>query len=634
MNLRLKTLMVVGICLTISAVANFFVINMFVYPKFIQLEREAAQKDAQRAVEALSSELKQIELTSWDYSTWDETYNFVKGDHSGNYAEVNLRPESLKNVRMDIVEIYDSKQRAIYSGGYDKSVEGAEPKSYNWHFADIVRVPNLGTLDSESLVAIGLVPSPDGLLMYAARPILMSDGSGPSVGVFFFGRFLDEALVRSIKESIKVDVELADLETMRKSLGIEHMARIADREAPVVLDSSGDSRLVTYWLLRDYGGEAVAALRTYTERDVSKSGRNVVLASVAGVGVAGLVVMGAIAVLLQWLLVGPLVRLTQHVVRIAHSGDLGQRVSLHRGDEIGTLSREFDRMLSRLAEARDQLLEQSYQSGLAEMASGVLHNLRNQLMPINMRLGRLRDMVLTSQGKLDQALDELKRKRGDPERVGKLANYVGLAIQDIVRRQDGVREQFSDVAQDLSRIEEILHELDRFSHATAQLEAVPLGELVEQTIRLLPEFPGLQVRINVDPGLRSRHYVLSIGFMLKHVLHNLFVNAFEAIIAAGKGQGTIEVSVANKTVDGLAMVDLQIVDDGIGIAPENIQEIFVRGFTTKKRSGRRGTGLHWCANRVIAMGGKVYAESPGLNAGATLHVLLPLATVASPVAAQ
>ena len=103
MNLRLKTLMVVGICLAISAVANFFVINMFVYPKFMQLEREAAKKDAQRAVEALSSELKQIELTSWDYSTWDETYNFVTGNHAGNYAEVNLRPESLKNVRMDVV---------------------------------------------------------------------------------------------------------------------------------------------------------------------------------------------------------------------------------------------------------------------------------------------------------------------------------------------------------------------------------------------------------------------------------------------------------------------------------------------------------------------------------------------------
>ena len=47
------------------------------------------------------------------------------------------------------------------------------------------------------------------------------------------------------------------------------------------------------------------------------------------------------------------------------------------------------------------------------------------------------------------------------------------------------------------------------------------------------------------------------------------------------------------------------------------------GFTTKIGE-RRGTGLHWCANSVNAMGGKLFARSPGLNQGATLHLILPL----------
>ena len=82
------------------------------------------------------------------------------------------------------------------------------------------------------------------------------------------------------------------------------------------------------------------------------------------------------------------------------------------------------------------------------------------------------------------------------------------------------------------------------------------------------------------------------------------------------------------------MVDLQVRDDGIGIAQENLQEIFVRGFTTKRKGGVAAPDLHWCANRVTAMGGKLYAESPGLNRGATFHVLLPLAAAAPAVAAQ
>jgi signal transduction histidine kinase len=462
----------------------------------------------------------------------------------------------------------------------------------------------------------------------------MSDGSGPSVGAFFFGRFLDNELIKSVRDRIKVDIELTDLETMRGSLGQDEFKRVLENDVPVISDLISNDRLVTYWPIRDYSGQVIAALRVYTERDVSMSGRDVVIASVIGLGVAGIFVMAAIAALLQWLLVGPLIRLTQHVVGIGRSGDLGQRVSLDRNDEIGTLSQEFDRMLGRLAEARDQLLEQSYKSGIAEMASGVLHNMRNQLMPVNMRLGRLRESVARpSQGKLEKALDEIKRKHADPDRVEKLTNYVTLAIRDLVRRQDSFRQQLADVSHDLSRIEEILHELDRFSHARAQLEAVSLGELVDQTIGLLPEFPDLQVGIRVDPMLRRRHDVMSIGFMLKHVLHNLFINAFEAIMATGKHVGTIEVALAFKTVDGLAMADLQVRDDGIGIAHENIREIFVRGFTTKQKGGRRGTGLHWCANRVAAMGGKLYAESSGIDQGATFHVLLPLAA-APPIAAQ
>ena len=130
-------------------------------------------------------------------------------------------------------------------------------------------------------------------------------------------------------------------------------------------------------------------LKSQIHRDITASGRRVVLASMVGIAVTGLIVMAALALILQWLLIGPLVELTQQIVAIGRKGNLVQRVALTRGDEIGILSREFDRMLDRLTEARDRLLERSYHSGLAEMASGVLHNLRNHLTPLSMRVGRL-----------------------------------------------------------------------------------------------------------------------------------------------------------------------------------------------------------------------------------------------------
>jgi signal transduction histidine kinase len=340
-----------------------------------------------------------------------------------------------------------------------------------------------------------------------------------------------------------------------------------------------------------------------------------------------ILVMGVLAALLQWVLVGPLVKLTQHVVEIGADAALGRRVGLKRRDEIGILGREFDRMLASLAEARDRLLDHTYQSGIAHMASGVLHNLRNQLMPAMTRLERLREQV-AERGKqqLDAALDQFASEQTPPERKAKIAAYIALSVQDARDRQKGVAEELSAISRDLVRVEDVLGELDRFSRVRTTINAVCLSTCVEETIAAVPSFPDVAVDIKVDPQLASQAPVASSSFILRHVLQNLIVNAIEAIGAAGKSEGTIEIKAAMKRIESEDYVDLMIKDDGIGIAAEHLSEIFKRGYTTKK--DQRGTGLHWCANSVSAMSGRIFAESAGCHQGATLHVLLRVADVA------
>jgi len=70
------------------------------------------------------------------------------------------------------------------------------------------------------------------------------------------------------------------------------------------------------------------------------------------------------------------------------------------------------------------------------------------------------------------------------------------------------------------------------------------------------------------------------------------------------------------------MIELTIRDDGEGIAPDDLHRIFDRGFTTK-RKGAWGIGLHWCANTMVAMNGRLYAESEGIGHGACFHLLFP-----------
>ncbi|QLH39533.1 MAG: HAMP domain-containing histidine kinase [Defluviicoccus sp.] len=396
-------------------------------------------------------------------------------------------------------------------------------------------------------------------------------------------------------------------------------------ETPVVTRDAQGDRLLTYSVLNDFMGAPVLVLRSTRARNISAIGRRVLLASMAGIAVSAMLVMGVTVLLLRWLLIKPLETFTDQVVDIGRTGELGQRVALERNDEIGTLSREFGKMLERLANARDQSLERSYNTGLAEMAVGVLHNLRNHITPLSMQVGRFREHLLRFPGaNVSLAYEELTTRCPDAERKQKLDQYIKLSLQDCRLRNEQIVQWLQRVSDDLRHLDSTLSELERFGKSSNQYTPILVSKVVEEVIAQLPDCSVSNTSIEISCHLGSNVAVLSTPFILKHILHNLLVNACEAIVAANRPQGRIEVVQILETSGDRNRVDLQVRDNGIGIAPDQLNTVFTRGFSTKIGE-RRGTGLHWCANSVAKMGGELFATSPGIDRGAVLHLLLPLA---------
>jgi sensor histidine kinase regulating citrate/malate metabolism len=71
------------------------------------------------------------------------------------------------------------------------------------------------------------------------------------------------------------------------------------------------------------------------------------------------------------------------------------------------------------------------------------------------------------------------------------------------------------------------------------------------------------------------------------------------------------------------MLTLRFEDDGVGIRDEDLTRIFEKGFSTKPGDTNQGIGLHWCANAINAIGGRIRAER-AVSGGAILHVTVPL----------
>jgi two-component system, NtrC family, sensor kinase len=112
--------------------------------------------------------------------------------------------------------------------------------------------------------------------------------------------------------------------------------------------------------------------------------------------------------------------------------------------------------------------------------------------------------------------------------------------------------------------------------------------------------------------------------VLRLILQNLIINAADAVRAAGKHKGLLRLSA--EIVRGAEHEELHLrcQDDGVGIPADDLERVFENGFSTKSGETNHGIGLHWCANAINALGGRIWAVSEGPGRGTSMCLMVPL----------
>jgi C4-dicarboxylate-specific signal transduction histidine kinase len=119
------------------------------------------------------------------------------------------------------------------------------------------------------------------------------------------------------------------------------------------------------------------------------------------------------------------------------------------------------------------------------------------------------------------------------------------------------------------------------------------------------------LRINMGSLQRRSHKILQ-------TLVNLVRNAADSCKASARLDKRITVRAAFVG----DRVTISVLDNGVGIAHENITRIFSHGFTTKKDG--HGFGLHSGALAARELGGSLSVRSDGVDLGAEFRLELPL----------
>jgi two-component system, NtrC family, sensor kinase len=627
MSLKAKVGLLIAALFLVSGAASVAVDRWVIRPSFLELERAEAERNTGRAVESIHHEL---DVLSTNVNAWawrDDVQRFMQGQDDA-FVRRALGAESVASAAVSYLGFYRvTGEQLVHRAPGDSGAGLGRLQDASLR----AEHPLLQHADPRGATT-GLVSTPSGPMLVASRPILGPGGAGPPSGVLIFGRLLDAQTVARIAEQNRLELRVepatsADPSAPPAGPPSDWEPGQPRRATAVRVDPAGVN-LIGQTSVADLHGEPVLTLTVTTPRTISARGEEASRIALATLGAVGVVVLAVLVVLVHVTVLGPIGKFTKHALNVGQNDALNDRLRLVRRDELGVLATEFDRMTDRLAEARERLIDQSFVSGKADMAAGILHNLGNAVTPIAVRLHLLRDRLKAAPlDDLERAAEELEAGAAAPERRADLARFVELASLELIALLRGMSDGVESASGQIEHVQQILTEQSRYSRVGGVAERVDLERLVRAVADGLSPELRAAITVSIEPSVSAQGHARGPRVTLQQIIGNLLLNAAESIRSQRSAGGRVTVRAVRETAGQLALGHLTFEDDGAGIAAADLARIFERRFSTKQRG--TGLGLHWSANAVVALGGRLYAESPGVGRGATLHLLLPLAEVAS-----
>ncbi len=285
-----------------------------------------------------------------------------------------------------------------------------------------------------------------------------------------------------------------------------------------------------------------------------------------------------------------------------------------------------------LERVHERLRTSARQAGMAEVATSILHNVGNVLTSINVsvslvtqRLKRSKAPDLCRVAALLQAQGGRLAEFLTSDARGKLVpGYLQALGEQLIKDTDAALENMAGLRKGLEHVNSAVAMQQNYAKLASVRETVSIVDLVEDSLRLSAGTftrHGIELRREFDPTppiTVDKHKVLQI-------LVNLIRNATHACHESGRNDKSLTLRIAG---DG-ALIRISVIDNGVGIPPENMSRLFTHGFTT--RPSGHGFGLHGGVIAAQELGGSLRAESAGAGQGATFILELPRHPPAAPV---
>lgn len=271
-----------------------------------------------------------------------------------------------------------------------------------------------------------------------------------------------------------------------------------------------------------------------------------------------------------------------------------------------------------------RLIDVSHKAGMAEMATGVLHNVGNVLNSVNIAaqlvIEKVKEPHVANLAKavavMDEHTDNLAEFITSHPRGQHLPRFLRELSGQLMSNRDAVLKNLGSLSDNVDHIKEIVHVQQSHAKVGGVVASFDLSDVVEDALKMNNAGlirHGVAVHCDFEPSC----VVVSDRNKILQILVNLISNAKYAVSSAGMDDGHMSIRIA---LHGENRIRVEVADNGVGISPVNMIKIFQHGFTTK--SDGHGFGLHASALAAKELGGalNVYSEGPGQGAVFTLEL--------------
>jgi signal transduction histidine kinase len=286
---------------------------------------------------------------------------------------------------------------------------------------------------------------------------------------------------------------------------------------------------------------------------------------------------------------------------------------------------QLSKTLKELQETQKMLTDTAHRAGMAEIATGILHNVGNVLNSVKVSSQILKEKIKSSKvnnlQKVLSLMEEHTNNIGEfitvDEKGKMLPEYLIKVGTTLKEEQDNSLKELSTLNNGINHIEEIIAVQQSYAGVSGLVEKAALSNMMDDVLKMHSEiFRKYKIKISTKYP-KTKPILIEKGKLIQ-VFVNLIKNAKESLEMKDAKNRIIAISI----LEDKQHQTVEILDNGAGISKENLTKIFSYGFSTKKDG--KGFGLHTSALAMTELKGKLIAQSDGKGKGAKFIVKVPI----------